>query len=78
MRNLPRDAHFIAEASDRAFVPCDCRGEKLERNGLIERQVVGAIDFAHSAAAQQRDNAVAPHQHFPWQKPAKGSLGCRP
>ena len=35
-----------------------CRQE-LQRHRLIEREVVGAVDLAHAAAAEQRDEPVA-------------------
>ena len=34
-------------------------GQELQRDRLIERQVVGAIDLAHAAATEQRDQAIA-------------------
>ena len=37
--------------------------QELERDRLSELQVFGSIDFAHAAAAQQADDAVAAGQH---------------
>ena len=34
-------------------------GQKLQRDALTEGQIVGAINLAHAALAQQRDDAVA-------------------
>ena len=35
------------------------RGQELERDRLAELQVVGAVDLAHAAAAEQADDAIA-------------------
>ena len=37
----------------------DAFGQELQRDRLIEREIVGAVHFAHAAAAEQRDQAVA-------------------
>ena len=33
-------------------------GQEFQRDGLAQRQVRGAVDFAHAAAAQQSEDAV--------------------
>ena len=62
MRHLPGDAHFVAEAVERLRVVRRGLGQKLERDRLVERQVVGAINFAHAALSEQGDDAVAAAQ----------------
>jgi hypothetical protein len=32
--------------------------QELERDRLVEREVVGAVDLAHAAAAEQRDEPI--------------------
>jgi hypothetical protein len=49
---------------------------------MVERQVFGAIDFTHPAAAEQRDQAIAAADNGPWSEPAgrwrsRGAGSCR-
>src|SRR6266404_3746738 len=37
--------------------------QELERDGLAELEIVGAIDFTHAAFAQQANDAIALRQH---------------
>ena len=73
MRNLARDANFVAEARQSGFIAGDALGQKLERDWLLERQVVGAVDLAHSAFAEQRDDAIALREQRSGRKPAFGA-----
>ena len=59
MRDPARDAHFVAEALERRSSSVCGFGQELQRDGLAQPEVVGAIDLAHAAAAQQRDHAIA-------------------
>ncbi len=60
MGHLARNANFVIEAGNGAVVAgCGFR-KKLERYGLAQREVGGAIDFAHSAPAQESGDTVAP------------------
>jgi len=68
MSHLPRDAHFVVEARQRAFVAGRRFRQELQRHRLAQRQVRGAVDFAHAAAPQQAGDAVAPRQHRARQK----------
>src|SRR5262245_65980389 len=62
MRHLPRDANFIAKPDQRGFA--DGRGrQKLESDGLVEDQVEGFVDLAHSTSAEQSQNAIASCQY---------------
>ena len=54
MRDAARNADFVAEALERVLVGERFR-QKLERHCWPRRQIVGAIDLAHAAASQQRD-----------------------
>ena len=62
MRHLAGDANFVVEPRERAFVARCCLGQELEGHGLAEGQIGGAIDFTHTAAAQQARDAVARRQ----------------
>ena len=59
MRDLARDADFIVEARQRGWIARGHFGQELERDLLAQREIVRAIHFAHAAAAEQRDDAVA-------------------
>ena len=58
MRNAAGDADFVAKALEQSLIAGGRFGQELERDGLAEREVVGAIDFAHASLAEQRDDAV--------------------
>jgi hypothetical protein len=62
VRHLPRQAHLLVETRECRRVLRERGGQKLERDRLLEFQVVGAVDLAHAPAAQQPDDAVAPGQ----------------
>ena len=58
-----RDAAGVADLGVEAVDPGRLRGElrrqELQRDRLPELQVVGAVDLAHAAAADEADDAVA-------------------
>ena len=70
MRHLARDPHFVIEASQRAIVGGGGFGQKLQRHRLAQRQVDGAVDFAHPAASQQSRHTIAPGNDGTRQKAA--------
>ena len=39
-------------------------GQELERDRLVEREIVGAVDLAHAALAEHRDDAVPSAEQF--------------
>ena len=59
MRDLARDAHFAMKASQRGAVAQQVIGQKFKCDRLAEFQIVGAIDLAHAAFAEQPDDAIA-------------------
>ena len=63
MGDLPREPDFLVEAREPVGAMRDLVRQEFERDGLSELQVFGSIDFAHAAAAQQADDAVAAGQH---------------
>src|SRR5262249_15490688 len=56
VRDLPGDPHLAEEARVQLVVLLDALGQELERNGLPESEVVGPVDLAHPAPAEQRDD----------------------
>ena len=59
VRHLARDAQLVVELRERRVVDGGAFRQELQRDRLIEREVVGAIHLAHAAAAEQRHEAVA-------------------
>ena len=59
VRDLPGDADLGVEAIEAILVLGQMPRQELERHGLTELQIVGAIDLAHAAAAEQADDPVA-------------------
>ena len=57
--DLAGEADFIFEAFEPGLVLAEEGGEELEGDGLVEGDVVGAVDLAHAAAAEEFDDAVA-------------------
>jgi hypothetical protein len=51
MRDLTRDPDFIQELREARLVTFASDWQKLERDGLSEFEVVGAVHLAHAAAA---------------------------
>jgi hypothetical protein len=56
---LASDAELGVKLRETIAVGGDSGRQELERDRLVERQVVGAVNLAHSAAAEKRDEAVA-------------------
>ena len=52
MRNLAGDAHFAMKARECGAIAEITVRQKLERYGLAEFEIVGAIDLAHPAFAE--------------------------
>ena len=59
VRHLARDAHFVMELGEPLRVFGDGRRQELQRDVLPEPQILGAVDLAHAAAADQAEDAVA-------------------
>ena len=53
------EADLGAHAVGEGRVCGDAGGEELDGDGLAQLEVVGAVDLAHSAAAEEGDDAVA-------------------
>jgi hypothetical protein len=65
MRDPSRHPHFVAEPFQRTLVAGGFVRQKLHRDTLPKRQVVGAVHLAHAAFAEQSDDAVASGQKAP-------------
>jgi hypothetical protein len=63
VRHLTRDAQLVVELRQPGGVMRHAFGEKLQRDGLIEREILGSIHVAHAAAAEQRHEPVPAGQH---------------
>ena len=59
MRQLARDADLVVKACHRARTRSGGFGQELERNLLVQLQVGRAIDLAHAALPEERDDAIA-------------------
>ncbi len=59
MGDLAGEADFVVEAVEPGLVLAEEGGEKFEGDRLVEREIVGAVDLAHAAAAEKFDDAVA-------------------
>ena len=62
MRDLAADTHLVDQAFEAARVRRERRWKELQGDGLTEADVIGAVDLAHAALAQRRDDAVAPRE----------------
>src|SRR4029079_1175394 len=69
--DLAGDAQLVVELGEARGVGGGPLGQELERNRLVEGEVVGAVDLAHAAAAEQRDQAIARRDHRPGRKPRR-------
>jgi len=51
-RHLTRNAQLVVELRQPRVTHGDVRGQELERNRLIECQIVGSIHLPHAATAR--------------------------
>ena len=72
MRDAQRHAHFVEEPLEPIRIALDVPRQELQRDRLAELQVVGAVDLAHAAAAEQADHAIAAADERAGQEPASG------
>jgi hypothetical protein len=75
VRDLARDLHFLTEAFQPVRVVRRF-GEELEGDRLVEGEVVGAVDLAHPAAAEQGDDPVPAREYRARNEPALAGCGC--
>jgi hypothetical protein len=53
-------------------IPGERLRQKLERDRVFELEIVGPIDFAHPAIAEQTDDAIATGEDRPGQQAGLG------
>ena len=70
VRDLAGDAYLVVEARQRAIVARSGFRQELERHGLAQGQIGGAVHLAHAAAAQQAGDAIARRQQGSGQETA--------
>ena len=58
VRDAARVAHLGVEAIDEGRLRREFRRQELQRDGLAELQVVGAVDLTHAAVADETDDAI--------------------
>ena len=76
VRDLPGHPDLAVEAGEPLAVRVEAVGQELEGDRLLELQVVGAVDLAHPAAAEEPDDAVAAGQDRAGHEPlAAGAPG---
>ena len=56
--DLPRDAQLAAKALHEARIEGRSFGQELQRDLLLQFQVVCAVDLAHAAAAKEAEDAI--------------------
>ena len=59
VRHLARDAHLVVELGEPLRILGNGRRQELQRDGLAEPQILGTVDLAHAATADQPEDAVA-------------------
>ena len=59
MRHLPGKADLVVKPFQPGGVVLEGRGQKLEGDGLIEGQIIRAVDLSHPADSQQADDPVS-------------------
>ena len=69
VRHLSRDAQLVVKLREPRRIGGGAIGQELQRDRLIEGEILGAIHFTHAAAPEQRDEAVAARDNGP---------GCQP
>jgi hypothetical protein len=76
--DLARDPDLVVEPREPRGVARETRRQELQRDRLVQLQVVGAVDFAHTTPAQQADDPVALAHDSSGQEPPMEDVGRRP
>jgi hypothetical protein len=66
MGDLTCEANLGAKAFEAGGIDGDFWREEFERDGGAELEIVGAIDLAHAALAQEPDDAIAIGEGLAW------------
>jgi hypothetical protein len=59
VRDLAAEADLVVQTAEERRVARQSRGQELQRHLLIELRVIGAIDLAHPARAENRRDPIA-------------------
>ena len=59
MRDLPRQPHFAVKPGQHGAILRHRLRQELHGDGLAQAQVVGTVDLAHAAFAQQSHDAIS-------------------
>jgi hypothetical protein len=65
VRDLARDAHFAVKSRERSDIRQHVFRKKFECDWLSKFQIIGAIDLAHTAFAEQPDDPIAIGENGP-------------
>ena len=76
MRDLERHPDFGQEPLKPFGVALDVAREEFERDSLTELEIIGAIDLAHAAAAEQAHHAVPAGENGAREEPAAVARGA--
>jgi hypothetical protein len=71
MGDAARIPRLGEETAARVRIVGDGLGEKLQRDGLPQPEIVGPVDLTHTAPAELGDDAIAIGEHRPRRKPAR-------
>ncbi len=72
MGDLARKADLVVKTLKPGGIVFEGFGQEFQGDGLVEREVVGAVDLAHSPRAEEADNAVALGDHHAGFEPPLG------
>jgi len=75
MGNTAGGADLIMKAFKKPLIVYGLVGQELQSNRLTQCEVIGTINFSHSATPEQSDNAVTSREQNSRQKPALISRG---
>ena len=64
---------LVEEPLEPIRIAFDVARQELQRDRLAELQVVGAVDLAHAAAAEQADHAIAAGESVPGRNGLRGT-----
>ena len=59
VRHLSGDAQLVVKLGQRRRTVRGALGEEFQRDGMIEREIFGAVHLTHPAATEQRDEPIA-------------------
>jgi len=55
--------YFVEETLETRLIALYSLRQELESNRLAEFQIIGTVNLAHTASAQESDDAVTPRQY---------------